>query len=168
MAQWNTRLLTCRRWEVRTHLRQLLFRKKSCEGGEKNSPLKTANLTKIHCFHRKKMRAICGENFFSPPFTAILTLFFDQTSTRVVTQCGQFRSKVISSKRIRISSGLTSADQNFAKDMILGTTLLSIYDGCPIDLTPVSHQIFLLIRECWDVVWSILWVVISEQEWGGG
>ena len=40
----------------------------------KFSPLKTANLTKVHRFHRihfKKMRALCGENFFhsySPQF----------------------------------------------------------------------------------------------------
>ena len=61
------------------------FTAKNCNS-YKNSPLKTANLTKLHRFRRNncvKMRVLCGENyFFSPLFTAILTLFFYQTLTR--------------------------------------------------------------------------------------
>ena len=96
MAHWNKKLLTSRRWDVRSRVRQFLFCKKSVECGEKklsakncksynNSALKTANLLKIHRFHRihrKKMRELCGENYLF--FTAILTLFFDQTSTWVM------------------------------------------------------------------------------------
>ena len=52
MAQWNKKLLTCRRWEVRTRVRQL-FCRKSSQSGEKNfstlkprnSPLKPSNST---------------------------------------------------------------------------------------------------------------------------
>ena len=43
----------------------------------KISPLKTANLTKnrrSHCIHCSKIRVLCGENVFSPLFTAILLL----------------------------------------------------------------------------------------------
>ena len=76
VAQWNKKLVTCRRWDVRIRVRQFLFLYEIRWMRWKK--IHPANLKKIHRIHRFAVRKV-----FSPVFSAILTLFFDKTSTRL-------------------------------------------------------------------------------------
>ena len=67
--------------------RQFIFVRNPLDAGKtKFSPLNLQIVQKFTAFNDKR----CGRfavNFFSPLFTANLTLFFNQTSTRVLVLC---------------------------------------------------------------------------------
>ena len=67
MPQWNTNLLTSRRWEVRTCVRQFLFYKKNPMKAVKKifTAKNLKSCAKIHRIQRLKMRTLCGKNFFN-------------------------------------------------------------------------------------------------------